>query len=121
MQIEIDDNPNCRGSGQYVFNELEAAKPVTGILAELRGVEALCDVIGVDTGGQWAQAHAQKIADSGAGFAWIIFGGVWGIRLRPRESEEGPWDFQNKNEWGEPFKIYGEEKDIIFGNIKSAV
>jgi hypothetical protein len=116
MQIEVDDNPNTRGGGQFVFQELEAAKTIVGIHADWRGQEVECDLVGVDEGGVWVQAYAQKIADSGAGFAFLITGGAWGVRIKPRIFASEVWNLESKNQWGEPFKIYGEEKDLIYGN-----
>ena len=121
MEIEVLDNPNCRASEQFVFNELEPARPIRGIVAEIRGREIICDVVGVEPGGSWVQAYVQKITDSGAGFAYLISGGLWGIRLRPEAVREEIWDLTNRNQWGEPFKIYGEEKDIFYGNLKTQV
>ena len=70
---------------------------------------------GVDDGGRWVQAMAVKIADSSDGIAYLIHGGAWGIRLRPEKSRQEPWDLANKNQWGEPFKIYGKKEDILYG------
>ena len=123
MQIEVADNPNCGGSEQRVYRELGPAKPIRAIRVQEWGKEILCEVVGVEPARPprsladaiFIEAKVTKIADSGAGFAFIIFGGVWGIRLRPEGHSNEPWDFSNKHQWGEPFKIYGEESDIIYG------
>jgi hypothetical protein len=114
MQIEVEDNPNCRGSEQFVFREIGPPKPVRAIRVTERGKETLCDVTGVEAGGTFTPAKAVKIADSGAGFAYLIHGGAWGIRLRPEARRADAWDVSNKAQWGEPFKIYGEEEDLIY-------
>lgn len=114
MNVEVGDNPNCRASDQFVFRELEAPRGILGIRVTERGKESRCDVIGVEPSGQFVRAHAVKITDSGAGFAYLIYGGEWGIRLRPEIDAQEPWDLSNPRQWGEPFKIYGEERDIIF-------
>lgn len=114
MQIEVAPNPNCAGSEQYVFNEIEAPKPVLGLKFEDRGKEILCDLTGVAAGGEFTQAYAVKITDSGSGFAYLIFGAEWGIRIRPRKSPTQPWDLANEGQWGEPFKIYGDTEDILY-------
>ena len=116
MEIETHDNPNCAGTDQFVFNELGISRPIRGIRIEERGVETICDVTGVEEGGGFFRAQAVKIADSGAGFAYLIYGGRWGIRLRPKKFSGEPWDFSNKQQWGEPFKIYGSEDDILYEN-----
>ena len=113
MQIDVEDNPNCRGSEQFVFQELSEVRPLEGLLVTERGEEVPCDVAGVSATGEFIEARCVKIADSGAGYAFLIYGGAWGIRLRKRSQGE-PWDFKNTGQWGEAFKIYGNEEDLIF-------
>lgn len=114
MLIEICANPNCRFTEQYFFNEIEPAILVTGIKISVAGEDQECDVIGVDENGKFAPAMASKITDSGEGFAFIIYGGAWGLRLRPKKFAHEAWDLGNTHQWGEAFKIYGKE-DILFG------
>lgn len=114
MQIEVADNPNCRGSEQFVFRELGAPRPIRAIRVEDGGRTLLCEVTGVEETGKFTAAHAVKIADSGAGYAYLIFGGVWGIRLKKQGSAGEAWDLLSRLQWGEPFKIYGEEEDIVY-------
>ena len=113
MQIEVEESPNCGGTGQFVYRELGAVRPVKAIRAEEKGKEVVLDVTGVAPGGRWAQARCVMIADSGAGFAYLIFGAEWGIRLKPQWHKAG-WDLSDPKQWGEPFKIYGDEDDIIY-------
>ncbi len=114
MQIEVEESPNGPGSEQFVFKELGTPRPVTAIRVEINGRETVCEVIGVGTGGEWLKAQCVKIADSSEGHAFLIYGGIWGIRLKPRKWSEEPWDFKAKDQWGEPFKIYGSKEDIIY-------
>lgn len=116
-RIEIETNPNCEGSQQFVFNELAPAEPIRGILVGEEGKETECDVIGVDAGGRWLQAEAAKVADSSDGVAFMITGGAWGIRLRPEKFRAEPWDLENRHQWGEPYKIYGKKEDILYGTV----
>lgn len=116
MQIEVETNPNCEGSEQFVLRELEAARLLKGIKVMDRGKEIVCDITGVDSGGVFVPAYAAKIADSGAGYAYLIYGGTWGIRLRPAAYSNEEWDLSNKHQWGEPFKIYGSKEDIVYGD-----
>jgi hypothetical protein len=114
MYIEVEDNPNCRGNGQFVFQELGAPRRIKAIRVTDGGREAICEVVAVGQEGIFGDAFSVKIADSGAGFAYLLHGGEWGIRLRPEDHAAEPWDLSNPRQWGEPFKIYGEEKDIIY-------
>ena len=115
MLIHIEENLNCPGSEQFVFNELDRPRPVKGIVVEMEGKEIVCDVTGVDAGGQWVDAHSLKIADSSEGHAFLIRGGAWGIRLK-RSGSGKAWDLDDKGQWGEPFKIYGSEQDILYAD-----
>ncbi len=118
MQIEVQDNLNSGASEQFVFSELGPVRLVEAIRVLERGVETRCDVTGVEAEGKFVPAQAVKIADSGAGYAYLIFGGSWGIRLRPERFKKENWELSNPNQWGEPFKIYGEEEDIIYAENK---
>ena len=113
MFIEIEKNPNCPFADQHFFNEIEPSRKVRGIKIDVAGEEQECAVIGVDTDGKFVPAVASKITDSNEVFAFVIHGGAWGIRLRPKQHELEPWDLKNKHQWGESFKIY-TERDILF-------
>ena len=114
MQIDVEESPNGAASQQFVFKELGKPRPVRAIRAEVAGRETVCEVTGVEPGPRWTQVYGVKIADSSEGHAFLIYGGAWGIRLRPEGPARAPWDFANADEWGEPFKIYGSEEDIIY-------
>jgi len=111
---EISNNPNCGPSDEFVFFELEKPRLIRGIRVNERGGDTDCEVVGVDGPSDFCPAFAVKITDSGAGFAYLIFGGAWGIRLRPKAYGHEPWDLLNRHQWGEPFKIYGKEEDILY-------
>jgi hypothetical protein len=114
MNVIVEESPNWPSGEQFVFKELGKPRRVRAIRAEVRGVEKICEVTGVDAGGRWVPAYAVKVADSSDGHAFLIYGGAWGIRLRPGEPSSAAWDFSVKDQWGEPFKVYGSEDDIIY-------
>ncbi len=117
MHILIQSNPNCFENQEFVFNELGLPEPIRAILTGDEGKETECDVVGVEAGSLWIQAMVVKIADSSDGIAYMIYGGAWGIRLRPLKFRHEPWDLANKHQWGEPFKIYGKKEDLFYGTI----
>ena len=78
--------------------------------------ELLCWVTGMETDGIPCRATAQKVSDSGGGVSVLIYGGAWGIRFKPVDHEEDPWDFNNPHQWGEPYKFYGDESDLVYGD-----
>jgi len=91
------------------------ARPILAIRVGEEDKESLCDVVGVGEDGKFTQAFAAKITDSGAGFAYVIYGSSWGLRFRPRAYADESWDLKNRHQWGEPFKIYGSEEDLVYG------
>ena len=115
MNIEVEESLNGPFREQFVFKELGKPRPVKAIIAEVKGKETVCDVTGVERGGKWVRPYGLKIADSSEGHAFLIYGGAWGIRLKSATHAE-PWDFSSANQWGEPFKIYGSEADIIYAD-----
>jgi hypothetical protein len=49
------------------------------------------------------------------GLAYLIYGGNWGIRLKPIGLEEN-WDLGSPNQWGEPFLLLGDPRAIVFAD-----
>jgi len=112
VRIVVEDNPNCAGCGEIVFTPIEASKPIGGLIASGALGDEPFDIVGVEPDGKWIPAYAQKVADSGDGTAFLIYGGTWGIRMRPRKSAE-PWNFSNPQQIGESHKLYGSWNDIL--------
>jgi hypothetical protein len=113
MRIEVEKNANCAASEEFEFRELSKPRPIRAIRVEESGKEVICDVTGVERGGKFGPAMAVKVTDSGEGFAFLIYGGAWGLRLKPA-SLAASWDLADRRQWGEPFKLYGSEDDIIY-------
>ena len=78
------------------------------------GKEFLCWVTGMEKGGKPCHATAQKVSDSGGGVSILIYGGAWGLRFKPVGDEKHPWDLNDPRQWGEPYKFYGDEKDLVY-------
>jgi hypothetical protein len=114
MQIEIETNANCIGSDLMVFNELAETQRIRAILADYQGRDMLHEVMGVYPGGEFKEAYATRVADSGEGAAYLIHGGAWGIRLRPEVFSKEHWDLTNPHQFGEPFKLYASQEDIRY-------
>ncbi len=117
MQIDVQTNPNCEDSGQFVFNEISPRHALRAIRVNDGPREVLCDVTGVAEGGAFVPAYAVRVTDSGDGFAYLVFGGEWGIRLRPETQSSRLWDLADTlHQWGEPFKLYGSEDDLVYSH-----
>ena len=113
--FEVQENPNCRASSFLSFEALGPSKEIIKIRCEKEGNTFWAEVIGVQENGLFVPACAQKVADSGDGFAFLIRGGAWGIRLRNEKENEPaePWDLSSPRQWGEPYLIYGDEADFV--------
>ena len=57
-------------------------------------------------------AYYARISDSGAGSAFLVYGGDWGLRFK-RSSESDKWDMESPDQWGEPWLVLAEESDIV--------
>ena len=116
MFIEVENNPNFDGSYFLRFNELGPPRPLRQIKSyERQSRGEWCDVTGWsdDSDQPLCPAYAQKVDDSGAGATYIVFGGNWGIRLKP-EGHSGDWSLYDDEQWGEGYLSVGEERDLRF-------
>jgi hypothetical protein len=116
MFIEVDNNPNCDSSIFARFNELGPRREVLQIRTfERRPEGEWCWVTGWtdDPAQPRCPAYAQTVEDSGAGIAHLIFGGVWGIRLKPIALQED-WDLHSNSQWGEPYLSLSDPHDIRY-------
>ncbi len=51
------------------------------------------------------------VSDSGQARVYLIYGGDWGIRLKPVELNED-WDIDSPNQFGEPYLILLDDNAI---------
>lgn len=60
-------------------------------------------------------AYVQKVEESGMGRAHLIYGGNWGIRLKPVHLKED-WGLHHPEQWGEPFLLLSDPSAIVFAD-----
>ena len=113
MLIEILQNPNTSQSGFFAFEELAQPQPIRALKLQTGNVEEVWDVIGVEEGGKWIKARAQKVSDSGAAFGFLIYGGAWGIRMK-RSNDSSEWDLKDSNQKGEAYLVYADEAGLVY-------
>ena len=58
-------------------------------------------------------AFAQLVEDSGSGFAYLVYGGMYGLRFKPATSDE-PWSLADSTQWGEAYLLLGGDQDLIY-------
>lgn len=114
--VEVEANPNCEQSVCARFKEAGPARRAVQVKCfERRSEGEWCWVTGWtdDPDHPCCPAHAQRVEDSGAGLAYMVFGGIGGIRLKPVSLAED-WDLSSANQWGEPYLLLADPNDIRY-------
>jgi len=112
--IEVEDNPNCRGVPQMSYAEMDPAQQIKKVRTQRKGVLVECWITGVEEGGKWCPAFAQKVVDSGSAYAFVVTGGAWGLRLQREDPSQHPWNLNEAQQWGEAYLLLAEESDLCF-------
>ncbi len=118
MIVEIESNENCETSVFARFKEIAPARLVLQVRLYDR-----------NPAGEWywvtgwiddeltpaCPAHAQLVEDSGAGLTYLVYGGLYGLRFRPLDSEE-PWGLESPHQWGEAYLSLASDGDLRYGD-----
>lgn len=116
MFVEVESNQNCDSSVFLRFKAVGPARRITHVRIYDRLAHGeWCEIVGWcdDPVQPRCPAMAQPIEDSGAGTAYLVFGGNWGLRLKP-ESLAEEWNLESPNQWGEPYLSLSDERDIRY-------
>jgi hypothetical protein len=110
-RVEVEPNDNCPVAASQVWRNI--GEPFA--VAQVRVYEgepggSLCDVTGWSAAGPVA-AYAVRVEDSSAGAAYVVYGGEWGIRLRPA-GPDAPWNLQDASQWGETHLVLADQEDL---------
>ena len=107
-EVEVVSDGNSPMDLNRIFSLLSEPEPVTQIVtSDLMGEDSWCDVVGWSECGQ-CQAYAVEAEDSGEGVILLVYGGTWGIRLRP-STLQADWDLESPEQWGEPCLMLGRD------------
>lgn len=111
VEVDVEVGDNCDYPLNRVFSALTVSTPVSSVeTIGIRGDLAMFEVTGwCDR--QPCQAYSVIVEDSGEGQAILIYGGVDGIRLRPKGSET-PWSLEAADQWGEPCLLLDQSTQI---------
>jgi hypothetical protein len=115
LYLEVDESENCAYMPMMVYEARRAPVPVRRVrISEMDKVEGVYEVTGWSSEGDGTpcQAMYAPVSDSGAVEVHLIFGGDWGVRLRPVDSDEA-WDVKSPNQYGEPYLMLMDEADVI--------
>ncbi len=116
MVVEVESNPNCESSLYARFKDSGPVRRVEQVRTfERRAEGEWCWVTGWtdDPENPRCAAHGQLVEDSGAGLTYVVFGGLWGIRLKPVGLDED-WNLESRNQWGEPYLALADQRDIRY-------
>jgi hypothetical protein len=114
--VEVEANDNCPMSANLAFKNLSEPFAVTRVrIYEGEPGGRLCAVTGWSSDGEGTPVVATAVAveDSGAGGGYLLYGGDWGIRLRPLDSTEGEWSLAADDQWGETHLVLADREDLL--------
>jgi hypothetical protein len=114
--VEVEPNDNCETS---VFARFKDAGPVRPV-AQVRLYDR-------NPAGEWywitgwsdddktpaCPANVQLVEDSGSGLAYLVYGGLYGLRLQPA-ANDAPWSLHNPTQWGEAYLSLASERDLRY-------
>ena len=116
-EISVEASENCPMSAHQVFKNLSEPVRLSMLRLYEGGPEpALYHVTGWSSSGSPCDAFAVRVEDSGSGSAFLVYGGDWGIRLRPAGSGGG-WDLTDPSQWGETHLILADAEDLIAAEV----
>ena len=113
--VETEENSNCEWMPLQVYEAHETPRPVCYIrLEDPNHPFGIYEVSGWSSneGGSPCPALYAPVSDSGQAVVHLVYGGDWGIRLRP-ENTPGEWSIDNHAQHGEPYLMLIDGSDII--------
>jgi hypothetical protein len=117
IYLEVEENENCEYMPMQVYEAHRDPVPLYRVvLEEPDRPHGVYRVVGWSSqaGGTPCPAMYVPVSDSGQALVHLVYGGDWGIRLKPLDSRES-WDVNNPNQWGEPYLMLTDEADILLG------
>ena len=105
IYIEVEENPNSDYMPLMLYEAHSDPVPVSRVdLDEPDRPAGVYDVTGwcSEGGGSPCAALYAPVSDSGQAVVHLIYGGDWGVRFRPENSDE-PWDIDSDAQFGEPY------------------
>ena len=115
ISLEVEDNDNCYGLPMRTYETLGRPVVVTQVrVAGPVGPEDVHWVTGWQSEGDGTPCPAfyVPVSDSGEGAAYLLYGGDWGVRFKPLDSDE-EWSAETPGQWGEPYLLLGDPSDIV--------
>jgi hypothetical protein len=116
MIVEVDSNENCEASVFARFKDTGQPRQVHQVrLYDHDPAGAWYWVTGWSDNAETpvCPAYAQLVEDSGSGLAYLVYGGIYGLRFKPVAVEE-PWSLESAHQWGETHLSLSSERDLRY-------
>ena len=121
IYIEVEDNANCEYMPLMLYEAHADAVPIMRIVLDEPGrPPGVYQVTGWSSEGDGSPCPAMyaPVSDSGQAVVHLVFGGDWGIRMKPAESTAG-WNIDAPEQFGEPYVMLMDESAIILDDSES--
>ena len=115
IYIEVEENDNCEYMPMLLYETQRDAVPIARVmLSEPDRPQGVCQVTGWSSEGDGSPCDAMyvPVSDSGLAVVHLVYGGDWGVRLKPVDSDEG-WNITSPDQWGEPYLVLTDRADIL--------
>jgi hypothetical protein len=112
--IDVEPNDNTPMMAQQVYKNRGLPLRVAAVrLYEGEPEGHLYAITGWSSadGGSPVPAYAVQVEDSSAGAAYLVYGGDWGVRLRPVDSDAA-WSLDDPGQAGETHLVLASLDDI---------
>ena len=118
IYIEVDENDNCEYMPLMLYEAHADAVPVARVVLDEPGrAPGEYQVTGwsSDNGGTPCTAMYCPVSDSGQAVVHLVFGGDWGIRMKPADSAAA-WSIDDPEQFGEPYIMLMDASAVVLGN-----
>lgn len=105
IYLEVEENANSEYMPLMLYEAHADAIPISQVVLDQPGKPiGVYDVTGWSSEGDGTPCPAlyAPVSDSGQAVVHLVFGGDWGIRLRPEDSSED-WSLTSETQFGEPY------------------
>ncbi len=118
MIVEVESSENCEAGCFVRFKDIGPPRPILQVklydrnpAGEWYWVTGWSD----DAPARTCPAYGRVVEDSGAGLAYLVTGGLYGLRFKPLgRSEE--WDLDSPHQWGEAYLLLADVADIRYAD-----
>ena len=118
IYIEVDENDNCEYMPLMLYEAHADAVPVARVVLDEPGrAPGEYQVTGwsSDNGGTPCAAMYCPVSDSGQAVVHLVFGGDWGIRMKPANST-AEWSIDDPEQFGEPYIMLMDASAVVLGD-----